>query len=563
MATVDTMDMSDIKEQVTSMETDNTSKDDNNNDPAPETNEVNINKVEDLEKDLPLCNGCAKTQPKLLQCGKCGVTKYCSKECQIKHWNESHKYNCQAIRLVLTPKDAPFSVSLLLGDNGKGCYANRDLKAGEIILSEGPLAMVTTYSKDTILKLTQDQIGCLFGENPEISKRYFTYDHDEFVLFEKEKDPKKKVSVPLYLVGKLTEAILIKEPWFAKSTFFQTKLTGSQIEIDVINDLYDHRVEVEKDAEKHPSKKEVSFTFGSMHLNAIAIRPLLTQTQVGLGFFPNFSMFNHSCNGNIDYAYAYGKIHVFTTRDVKKGEFLEYDYLDGKSCVTNRDLRRKLIGAVHAFECKCQYCKASQDIVLDEWTFKSMENEELSKQISGKLFDLFNQQKYAEYIDLCNEIWNAHSDEIVKYPCSFLHIASQVAVAQASCATTNVETSTDILLRAMTLLTEDSNFINLPDGTPRNTFALKQLFHGAHFFLYIKRMLITCMNNEENGKEKIRQFISKIGKESLEKLVNFDVLWFQNRHPLKLSIFSLDEACNKMMGSFLDVLRMIRDELGN
>lgn len=44
------------------------------------------------------CSTCNKKPEKIYKCAKCGVAKYCSKECQIEDW-KIHKVNCNLISL--------------------------------------------------------------------------------------------------------------------------------------------------------------------------------------------------------------------------------------------------------------------------------------------------------------------------------------------------------------------------------------------------------------------------------------------------------------------------------
>jgi hypothetical protein len=47
---------------------------------------------------MPPCSksGCLKVG--ILQCSKCKVAKYCGKDCQKSHWNESHNKQCKNLK---------------------------------------------------------------------------------------------------------------------------------------------------------------------------------------------------------------------------------------------------------------------------------------------------------------------------------------------------------------------------------------------------------------------------------------------------------------------------------
>lgn len=49
--------------------------------------------MKDILDKFRICNNCAAKNKKLLDCGRCGAMRYCSKECQRAHWPE-HKYSC-------------------------------------------------------------------------------------------------------------------------------------------------------------------------------------------------------------------------------------------------------------------------------------------------------------------------------------------------------------------------------------------------------------------------------------------------------------------------------------
>lgn len=48
------------------------------------------------ETEDKTCAACGTQEVRLYHCGKCKAFKYCSKECQMKHW-EAHKRACKAI----------------------------------------------------------------------------------------------------------------------------------------------------------------------------------------------------------------------------------------------------------------------------------------------------------------------------------------------------------------------------------------------------------------------------------------------------------------------------------
>ena len=48
-----------------------------------------------------LCASCLKSNPSK-RCGGCKITKYCSKECQIKHWKSGHNKQCKKLKKAST-----------------------------------------------------------------------------------------------------------------------------------------------------------------------------------------------------------------------------------------------------------------------------------------------------------------------------------------------------------------------------------------------------------------------------------------------------------------------------
>ena len=49
----------------------------------------------------PDCGKEETKRNKFKQCSRCQAAKYCSKECQTKHWKAEHKLHCTDIKVVL------------------------------------------------------------------------------------------------------------------------------------------------------------------------------------------------------------------------------------------------------------------------------------------------------------------------------------------------------------------------------------------------------------------------------------------------------------------------------
>ena len=65
--------------------------------PADYAKENGFDEVVELLKHPYICASCAKkvdAQKDLKRCGKCKIVKYCSQECQKKHWTKFHRRQC-------------------------------------------------------------------------------------------------------------------------------------------------------------------------------------------------------------------------------------------------------------------------------------------------------------------------------------------------------------------------------------------------------------------------------------------------------------------------------------
>ncbi len=65
---------------------------------------ADANNVNEIES----CFECSKKMEGLKQCSKCKLAKYCSQDCQIKHWSSTHKKLCtqseNLLRLSALPR---------------------------------------------------------------------------------------------------------------------------------------------------------------------------------------------------------------------------------------------------------------------------------------------------------------------------------------------------------------------------------------------------------------------------------------------------------------------------
>lgn len=77
------------------------------------------------------CDDCMATCSSLKRCAQCKEVKYCSKKCQARAWKQGHKHSCGKICIRAVP------------GKGMGVIAMRDIKRGEVVVSENPLLQFT------------------------------------------------------------------------------------------------------------------------------------------------------------------------------------------------------------------------------------------------------------------------------------------------------------------------------------------------------------------------------------------------------------------------------------
>ena len=81
-----------------------------------------------VKTQMASCSFCKVSKEHLKNC-VCGKVSYCSKDCQVKDW-KSHKPSCP-----------PFIIRESPG-KGRGLFATRRIKEGQLILEELPLVTI-------------------------------------------------------------------------------------------------------------------------------------------------------------------------------------------------------------------------------------------------------------------------------------------------------------------------------------------------------------------------------------------------------------------------------------
>uniref|UniRef100_A0A8R7R9R3 MYND-type domain-containing protein n=1 Tax=Triticum urartu TaxID=4572 RepID=A0A8R7R9R3_TRIUA len=59
-------------------------------------------------------------------CGLCKRMKYCSRECQLKHWHSDHKFKCKQMRLLDPVENLPCGVEVSGKNNEKRKQRSND-----------------------------------------------------------------------------------------------------------------------------------------------------------------------------------------------------------------------------------------------------------------------------------------------------------------------------------------------------------------------------------------------------------------------------------------------------
>jgi len=361
---------------------------------------TDINKLEDDDEQektkkpsdsvkFTHCLQCGQIPEKIFWCGGCGCECYCSKECQTSRWDVSHKHQCKAMKLV-KPDKSDLYVCNLANPNpitGKHLVAKQDIKAGQVILTDVPLAF-SLGKFVTIDKLEKPQRDALMGN---VSESVFK-EYNNIYTNSTMTDDIQKFENPKTLAANLTEHLIKTHPWLLKDTFFQVMIldikndgeAGS--DTDIITRLYSSYLagfDSSKCA-KPCDVRDLSLLWGKVRVNGYTVATMFPDTAIGYGFFPKMSMINHACNPNAMYFFSSGTMKVYAVRDIQKGDEINVDYTCGYAPIMSRVRRQFFINETCFFTCKCKYCRSAQDIVPSTW--------EIDK-IGGSNF------KWRKYID--------------------------------------------------------------------------------------------------------------------------------------------------------------------
>lgn len=57
-------------------------------------------------QSVPNLNCIVCQKPTKRRCSRCKSISYCSRECQVKHWSEEHKFQCQPLDAGTSPRSS-------------------------------------------------------------------------------------------------------------------------------------------------------------------------------------------------------------------------------------------------------------------------------------------------------------------------------------------------------------------------------------------------------------------------------------------------------------------------
>lgn len=516
------------------------------------------------------CAYCGRGPKDMRACMGCNIVVYCSKDCQEKH-SEFHKKECKCISISNPPLAASYRVGKSPGGLfGKTCFARKKIERDELILCEIPLAAVLFYDAETVNKMTEQQLECIVGEESEImDATYYTFDSEELIpskVLSGEKDYMTQRSLAL---GKLLFAVAKDHPHVGQGDYFHKTLTGSQEEINVIHAVYERLKTREAKETKQIEEKTVSNIMGTMIINATPLDPQLSLVQMGIGFFPALSMFNHRCNPNAYSIFHRGKMYVYANRTIARGEEIFLDYLGGRACITMRDDRMAVLREGFNFTCRCEMCKEKQDFVTYTGTVRASNSYVVKKAVMEVLPKALKDADMDGYVTEAVKLWKEHKEAIIMRHWDLIALAKNLAsvhvMSKKLLDTEKLSFSIQIMDAAIAAACTNANVSYLADGSVRALDHLIDTIRMGKVALYLKGMLVrACTTRDMNEMERLtNEHLQFMGLEQFKMLYNLmkpDLEWLHER-PLGLNALQADCAVNRLLEPLPAVLAFLYDHV--
>ena len=272
------------------------------------------------------CNFCKvdPTDPKdQLKSCVCGKVSYCSKECQAKDW-KTHKPSCPPFILMESP------------GKGRGLFATRKIKEGQIILDEYPLltssgAMSEREFKDNIYPYIDDDTKAKILNLHDPAENLKNLDTDTVEE----------------LVSKNNLMLIYREAFDDELGKIFRIVAGNIERICGVKNLYSNNI-----------------TDG--------------------GLFHTLSFINHACVPNAVDSWVmadFTRHQVRAVRTIEKDEEILVSYrLENEFVYGSREYRRQKLLETKGFRCECSECSLEGDDLL--------ENESMRKGIEEKRIEI-------------------------------------------------------------------------------------------------------------------------------------------------------------------------------
>jgi len=275
-------------------------------------------------------------------CSNCHIVTYCSALCETNHRQLVHSPKVCGFMSKYYERWKEFPIVIGSDRDKQNCvFASQTLPSGTSILFDE--ALVSVYFLE---KTTKENVGWthrpLIGSIDGISEE-FTY----------------RCSLTEYLIQYYKEIV--------DMGIHQTTALGTSEEHDAVEKITQFLYEQRKNKETMDQnqlqlwKATVSLAYGIIRRNSILVTSTIGNVPFCRAFFPLLSLFNHDCNPNCKYYYlGNGVIQLITTKEVKKGEELCFDYQEN-SCLIPFSLRKETLAMNFAFDCHCPSCTVGID----------------------------------------------------------------------------------------------------------------------------------------------------------------------------------------------------------